>query len=150
MRVNCHLIIVNMLTTLTVMPDLQLRTSSTPSSTPTPLLTLLWRSKDGMIPFLSIKLLKQAPHIINEVFAKPTNSGLLLYYMYHSHVNHRYFTEEWEQLKSVFYRLRYPQHLVDSTVNSGALTSLHCGLKLRQNTLLGSLYPLKTRSLPIL
>ena len=103
-----------------------------------------------MLPFLSIKLLKQAPHIINEVFAKPTNSGLLLYYMYHSHVNHRYFTEEWEQLKSVFYRLRYPQHLVDSTVNSGALTSLHCGLKLRQNTLLGSFYPLKTRSLIIL
>ena len=70
---------------------------------------------------------------------KPTNSGLLLHY--HSHVDNRYmykrgllttmldrayrlssswsyFTEECEQLKSVFSKLKYPKQLVDSTVKT--------------------------------
>ena len=71
------------------------------------------------------------------MFAKPTNSGLLLHY--HSHVDNRYkrgllttmldrayrlssswsyFTEECERLKSVFCKLKYVKHLVDSTVKT--------------------------------
>ena len=77
------------------------------------------------------------PCIETKVFVKPTNSGLLLHY--HSHVDDRYkrgllttmldrayrlssswsyFTEECERLKSVFSKLKYPKHLVDSTVKT--------------------------------
>ena len=90
---------------------------------------------DEMLPFLGIQLLNRAPRIEIKAFVKPTNSGLLLHY--HSHVDNRYnhgllttmldrayrlssswsyFTEECERLKSVFSRLKYPKHLVDSTV----------------------------------
>ena len=68
------------------------------------------------------------------MLVKPTNSCLLFHY--HSHVDYRYkrgllttlldrayrlssswsyFTEECERLKSVFSKLKYPKHLVDST-----------------------------------
>ena len=90
-----------------------------------------------MLPFLGIQLLNRAPRIETKVFMKPTNSGLFLHY--HSHVDHRYkrgllitmldrayrlsssrsyFTEECERLKSVFSKLKYPKHLVDSTVKT--------------------------------
>ena len=92
---------------------------------------------DGMLPFLGTQLLNRAPRIETKVFVKPTNSGLLLHY--HSHVDNRYkrgllttmldrayrlssswsyFTEECERLKSVFSKLKYPKHLVDSTVKT--------------------------------
>ena len=92
---------------------------------------------DGMLPFLGVQLLNRAPRIETKVFVKPTNSGLLLHY--HSHVDNRYkrgllstmldrayrlssswsyFTEECERLKSVFSKLKYPEHLVDSTVKN--------------------------------
>ena len=106
---------------------------------------------DEMLPFLGIELLNQAHRIKTKVFVKPTNNGLLLHY--HSHVDNRYkhgllttmldrayrlssswsyFTEECERLKSVFSKLKYPKHLVDSTVKTFV-----------------SSYPLKTRSLLI-
>ena len=93
--------------------------------------------KDGMLPFLGTQLLNRAPRIETKVFVKPTNSGLLLHY--HSHVDNRYkrgllstmldrayrlssswsyFTEECDRLKSVFSKLKYPKHLVDSTVKT--------------------------------
>ena len=93
--------------------------------------------KDGMLPFLGTQLLNPAPRIETKVFVKPTNSGLLLHY--HSHVDNRYkrrllstmldrtyrlslswsyFTEECDRLKSVFSKLKYPKHLVDSTVKT--------------------------------
>ncbi|XP_068731010.1 uncharacterized protein [Montipora capricornis] len=91
----------------------------------------------GMLPFLGIQLLNRAPRFETKVFVKPTNSGLLLHY--HSHVDNRYkhgllttmldrayrlssswsyFTEECERLKSVFSKLKYPKHLVDSIVKN--------------------------------
>ena len=93
--------------------------------------------KDGMLPFLGTQLLNRAPRIETKAFVKPTNSGLLLHY--HSHVDNRYkrgllstmldrayrlssswsyFTEECDRLKSVFSKLKYPKHLVDSTVKT--------------------------------
>ena len=93
--------------------------------------------KDGMLPFLGTQLLNRAPRIETKVFVKPTNSGLLLHY--HIHVDNRYkrgllstmldrayrlssswshFTEECDRLKSVFSKLKYPKHLVDSTVKT--------------------------------
>ena len=93
--------------------------------------------KDGMLPFLGTQLLNRAPRIETKVFVKPTNSGLLLHY--HSNVDNRYkrgllstmldrayrlssswsyFTEECDRLKSVFSKLKYPKHLVDSTVKT--------------------------------
>ena len=93
--------------------------------------------KDGMLPFLGIQLLNRAPQLETKVYVKPTNTGLLLHYQ--SHVDDRYkqsllttmldrayrlssswayFSEECERLKSVFSRLKYPQHLVNSTINT--------------------------------
>ncbi|XP_068750815.1 uncharacterized protein [Montipora capricornis] len=91
----------------------------------------------GMLPFLGIQLLNRAPRVETKVFVKPTNIGLLLHY--HSYVDNRYkhgllttmldrayrlssswsyFTEECERLKSVFSKLKYPKHLVDSIVKN--------------------------------
>ena len=129
--------------------------------------------KDGMLPFLGTQLLNRAPRIETKVFVKPTNSGLLLHY--HSHVDNRYkrgllstmldpayrlssswyyFTEECDRLKSVFSKLKYPKHLVDSTVKTFlisrvTLTSPYYSLNLRQKTLFGSSYPLKIKFLLI-
>ena len=68
---------------------------------------------------------------------KPTNSGLLLHYQ--SHVDHRYkkgllrtmldrahrlssswthFSDECDRLKTVFSRLKYPKHVVNSAIKS--------------------------------
>ena len=90
-----------------------------------------------MLPFLGIQLLNRAPCIETKVFVRPTNSGLRLHY--HSHVDNRYkrgllstmldrayrlssswsyFTEKCERLKSVFSKLKYPKHLVDTTVKT--------------------------------
>ena len=128
---------------------------------------------DGMLPFLGIQLLNRAPRIETKVFVKPTNSGLLLHY--HSHVDNRYkrgllttmldrayrlssswsyFTEECERLKSVFSKLKYPKHLVDSTVKTFLNLKVAdqpplLSKSTTEKTLLGSSYPLKTRSLLI-
>ena len=72
-----------------------------------------------------------------KVYVKPTNSSLLLHYQ--SHVDNRYkqgllrtmmdrayrlsscwshFLDECKRLKTVFSRLKYPKHLVNSTIKS--------------------------------
>ena len=92
---------------------------------------------NGMLPFLGIQLLNRSPQIETKVYGKPTNSGLLL--QYHSHVDNRYkkgllrtmldrthrlssswthFSDECDRLKTVFSRLKYPKHLVNSTIKS--------------------------------
>ena len=92
---------------------------------------------DGILPFLGIQLLNQSPQIETKVYVKPTNSGLLLYHQ--SHVDNRYkkgllrtmldraprlssswthFSDEFDRLKTVFSRLKYPKHLVNSTMKS--------------------------------
>ena len=90
-----------------------------------------------MLPFLGTQLLNRAPQIETKVYVKPTNTGLLVHYQ--SHVDNRYkrsllttmldrayrlssswpyFSEECERLKSLFSRLDYPRHLINSTINT--------------------------------
>ena len=93
--------------------------------------------KYGMLPFLGTQLLNRASQIETRVDVKPTNTGLLLHY--ESHVNNRYkrsllttmldrahrlssswiyFSNECDRLKSVFSHLKYPLHLINSTINT--------------------------------
>ena len=93
--------------------------------------------KDGMLPFLGTQLLNCAPQIETKVYVKPTNTGLLVHYQ--SHIDNRYKrsllttmidrpyrlssswlydSEECERLKSLFSRLDYPHHLINSTINT--------------------------------
>ena len=125
--------------TLTVMPDLSTARDflNTLNHAHPAIKFTMEVENDGMLPFLGIQLLNRAPRIETKVFVKPTNSGLLLHY--HSHVDNRYkrgllttmldrayrlssswsyFTEECERLKSVFSKLKYSKHLVDSTVKT--------------------------------
>ena len=88
----------------------------------------------------ALQPLNHAPRIETKVYVKPTNTGLLLNYQ--SHVDnhykrsllttmreraHRltsswaYFSEECNRLKKVFAHLKYPERLINSTIN----TSLH-------------------------
>ena len=136
LSVSCHLIIVDM---LIVMPDLSTARDflNTLNHAHPAIKFTMEVENDGMLPFLGIQLLNRAPRIKTKVFVKPTNSGLLLHY--HSHVDNRYkrglltamldrkyrlssswsfFTEEYERLKSVFSKLKYSKHLVDSTVKT--------------------------------
>ena len=92
---------------------------------------------DGMIPFLGIQLLNQSSQIEAKVYVKPTNSGLLLHHQ--SHVDNRFkkgllrtmldrthrlssswthFSDECDRLKTIFSRLKYRKHLVNSTIKS--------------------------------
>ena len=87
--------------------------------------------KDGMLPFFL------GTQIETKVYVNPTNTGLLVHYQ--SHVDNRYkrcllttmldreyrlssswpyFVEECERLKSLFSRLDYPHHLMNSAVNT--------------------------------
>ena len=125
--------------TLTVMPDLSTARNFLNTLNPahTAIKFTMEVENGGMLPFLGIQSLNRAPRIDTKVFAKPTNSGLLLHY--HSRVDNRYkrgllttmldrayrlssswsyFTEKCERLKSVFSKLKYPKHLVDSIVKS--------------------------------
>ena len=98
--------------------------------------------KDGMLPFLVKELLNQAPQIETKLYVKPTNTGLLLHY--NSHVEQTplrykrirsllttmldseyrlfstwfYHSKECGCLKSLFLRLKYSQHLINSTSNT--------------------------------
>ena len=90
-----------------------------------------------MLPFLGIQLLNQSPQIETKVYVKPTNAGLLLHYK--SHADNWYkkgllrtmldrahclssswthFSDECDHLKTVFSRLKYPKHLVNSLIKS--------------------------------
>ena len=100
-----------------------------------------------MLPFLGTQLLNRAPQIETRVYVKATNTGLLLHYQSQIrshyfctvHVDNRYkrsllttmldrahqlssswsyFSDECERLKSVFSRLKYPLHLINSTINT--------------------------------
>ena len=125
--------------TLTVMPDLSTARDflNTLNHTHPAIKFTMEVENYGTLPFLSIQLLNRVPRIESKMFLKPPNSGLLLHY--HSRVDNRYkhgllttmlnrayclssswsyFTEECERLKSVFSKLKYPKHLVDSTVKT--------------------------------
>ena len=92
---------------------------------------------NGMLPFLGIQLLNRSHQIETRVYVKLKNSSPLLHYQ--SHVENRYkqgllrtmldrayrlsscwshFTDECNWLKTAFSRLKYPKHLVNSTIKS--------------------------------
>ena len=125
---------------------------------------------NGMLPFLGIQLLYRSPQIETKVYVKATNSGLFFHYQ--SHVDNRYkkgslgtildrahrlssswthFSDECDRLKTVFSRLKYPKHLVNSTIKSFVYSSrsLYHHLK-RQMTRFEWFYHLKTKSQQIL
>ena len=91
--------------------------------------------ENGKLPFLGMDVIRNGCRLDTTVSRKPTDIGLLLHY--HSHVDARYkrsllntmlnrafqlsstwkfFHEEWERLKEIFSRLRYPNGLVQSTI----------------------------------
>ena len=90
---------------------------------------------NGRLPFLGMQLLNRVPQIETKVYIKHTNTGLLRHY--HSHVDMRYkrellktmldrayrlsacwfyFSEECDRLRVIFSRLKYPQHLINTTI----------------------------------
>ena len=92
-----------------------------------------WHAPISWLPVI----LNRSPQIETKVYVKPTNSSLLLHYQ--SHVDNRYkqgllrtmldrayrlsscwshFTDECNRLKTAFPRLKYPKHLVNSTIKS--------------------------------
>ena len=99
--------------------------------------------KNSKLPFLGTKLLNHAPRIETKVYVKPTNTGLILHYQ--SHVDNRYkrsllatmldrahrlssswtyFSEECDRLKNVFAHLKYPERLINSTINTFLLSRI--------------------------
>ena len=89
--------------------------------------------KDGLLPFLGTQLLNRAPQSETKVYVKPTNTGLLVHYhnrykrsllttmldrAYRLSSSWLYFSEECERLKSLFSRLDYPHHLINSAINT--------------------------------
>ena len=91
-----------------------------------------------MVPFLGTQLLNKHAHVETKVYFKPPNTGLRLHYK--SHVNDRYkrgliklclivhlhfhpiigvtsLSEERDRLKLLFFRLKYPDRLVISTIS---------------------------------
>ena len=91
---------------------------------------------DGSIPFLGTVLTRCDDTLTTEVYRKPTDTGLLLYFQ--SHVDSRYkkglvntmvnrayrlsstkesFAKECNQLRTMFSKLHYPKSLVDSNIN---------------------------------
>ena len=90
---------------------------------------------NGVLSFLGIQLINKSPNIETKVYVKPTSTGLLLHYQ--SHVDSRYksslittmqqrawrissswqhFTDECERLEIMFCKLKYPQHMVKTTI----------------------------------
>ena len=95
------------------------------------------KESNGLLPFLGMQLLNSAPHIETKVYIKPTNTGLLLHCQSHVDMRYKrgllktmlgrayclsscwsYFSEECDRLRAVFSWLKYPQHLINSTVRS--------------------------------
>ena len=82
-----------------------------------------WHAPISWLPVI----LNRSPQIETKVYVKPTNSSLLLHYQ--SHVDNldrayrlsscwSHFLDECKRLKTVFSRLKYPKHLVNSTIKS--------------------------------
>ena len=92
---------------------------------------------NSKLPFLRTQLLNKRTHVETKVYVKPTNTGLLLNCK--SHVDDRYklgllktmldrafrlsfnrcyFSEECDRLKLLFFRLKYPDKLVNSTFST--------------------------------
>ena len=138
-RVNSLLSIEDVDDTVTIMPNIETASNflDTLNQAHFSVKFTMETECNGMLPFLGIQLLNRSPQIETKVYVKPTNSGLLLHYQ--SHVDNRYkkgllrtmldrthrlssswthFSDECVRLKTVFSRLKYPKHLVNSTIKS--------------------------------
>ena len=90
---------------------------------------------EGSIPFLGTLITRCGNKLTTEVYRRPTDTGLLLHF--DSHVNNRYknslvhtmvdrayrlsssqeaFSKECDKLRTIFSKLRYPNTLVNSTI----------------------------------
>ncbi|PFX11647.1 hypothetical protein AWC38_SpisGene24539 [Stylophora pistillata] len=88
------------------------------------------------LPFVGMEVLKKGCKLETSVYRKPTNTGLLLHHQ--SHVDKRYkksllktmlnrafrlsstwesFKSECDHLKMMFTNLKYPDHLINSTIS---------------------------------
>jgi len=91
--------------------------------------------RNASLPFIGIELLNLAPRIKTNVYVKPTNTDLLLYYQSHVHNWYKrslittmldqayytssdwsYFSQECDQLETVFLKLKYLRHLFNLLV----------------------------------
>ena len=123
--------------TVTVMPDLATGTTFLHTLNSAHTSVTMEVKKNSKFCLLGMKLLNHTPWIETQVCVKPTNTGLLLHHQ--SHVDnlykrsslttmldqaHRlssswaYFSEECDRLKKVFAHLKYPESLVNSTINT--------------------------------
>ncbi|KAL9958648.1 hypothetical protein ACROYT_G035696 [Oculina patagonica] len=92
---------------------------------------------NNKIPFIGMDIIMNKTRLETAVYRKPTNTGLLLHF--HSHTDKRYkdcliktmvhrahalsstteaFNEECNRLRSIFTRLDYPMHVINSTINN--------------------------------
>ncbi|KAL9951259.1 hypothetical protein ACROYT_G043895 [Oculina patagonica] len=92
---------------------------------------------NNKIPFIGMDIIMNGTRLETAVYRKPTNTGLLLHF--HSHTDKRYkdcliktmvhrahalsstieaFNEECDRLRSIFSRLDYPMHVINSTINN--------------------------------
>ena len=93
--------------------------------------------RNASLPFIGVKLfnLYVAPRIKTKVYAKPTSTGLLLHHQSHVDIRYKrslittmldhvyrissdwsYFSQECDQLETVFLKLKYPKHLFNVAV----------------------------------
>ena len=71
-----------------------------------------------MLSFLGTQLLNRPSHVETKVYVKPTNTGLLLLdRAFRLSSNWSYFSEECDRLKLLFFRLKYPDKLINSTIS---------------------------------
>ena len=70
-----------------------------------------------MLSFLGTQLFDRSSHVETKVYVKPTNTGLLLLdHAFRLSSNWSYFSEECDRLKLLFFRLKYPDKLINSTI----------------------------------
>ena len=70
-----------------------------------------------MLSFLGTQLLNRSSHVETRVYVKPTNTGLLLLdRAFRLSSNWSYFSEERDRLKFLFFPLKYPDKLINSTI----------------------------------
>ena len=70
-----------------------------------------------MLSFLGTQLLNRSSHVKTKVYVKPTNTVLLLLdRAFRLSSNWSYFSEERDRLQLLFFRLKYPDKLINSTI----------------------------------
>ena len=95
-----------------------------------------WEWKQWLLPFLGTQFFNRSSRLETKVYVKPTNTGLLLHYKSHANARYKralpktildrafrlssnwsYFSEECDRLKLPFFRLKYSDKLIHSTIS---------------------------------